>query len=102
VQVVCNMLLESSRQALQLWFRPHPNRRSAQEVIAPQSCKTPNLGDFGTLRTKNHLNAALARRCSVYYMGEGGGFPWVWVMVSFVSLRSPVARPCTKGVVALC
>jgi hypothetical protein len=26
-----------------------------------------------------------------YYMGEGGGFPQVWAMVSHVSLGSPVA-----------
>jgi hypothetical protein len=42
------MSLESSQQGLQLWFRPHPDRRSSQEVIVPQSCGTPSLGDFGT------------------------------------------------------
>jgi len=30
-------------------------------------------------------------------MGEGGGFPRVWVVVSEVSLESPVACPSTKG-----
>ncbi len=33
--------------------------------------------------------------------GEGGGFPEVWVMLSFVSLCLPVVRPCTKGVLAM-
>jgi hypothetical protein len=28
-----------------------------------------------------------------YYKGEGGGFPQVQAMVSFVNLRLPVARP---------
>jgi hypothetical protein len=40
VQVVYDMLLESFRRGLQLWFRPHPDRRSEQEVIDPQSCGT--------------------------------------------------------------
>jgi hypothetical protein len=30
-------------------------------------------------------------------MGEGGGFPQVWAMVSLVSPELPVACPCTKG-----
>jgi hypothetical protein len=32
-----------------------------------------------------------------YYMGEGGGFPRVRAVVSFVSPKSPVACPNTKG-----
>jgi hypothetical protein len=48
VQVACDMPLKKFRQGLQLWFRPHCDRRSSQEVIAPQSCETPNLGDFRT------------------------------------------------------
>jgi hypothetical protein len=32
-----------------------------------------------------------------YYMGEGGGFPWIQVMVSLVSPRLLVACPSTKG-----
>jgi len=38
-----------------------------------------------------------AERHKVYYMGEGGGFPQVWAMVSHVSLKLPVAYPNTKG-----
>ncbi len=30
-------------------------------------------------------------------MGEGGGFPQVQAVVSFVSPKSPVVRPNTKG-----
>jgi hypothetical protein len=42
-----------------------------------------------------------AERRREYYMGEGGGFPRVWAVVSLVSLVSPglpVACPSTKGV----
>jgi hypothetical protein len=52
---------------------------------------------FGSPRTKSHLDVALAERCKVYYMGEGGGFPQVWAVVSLVSLKSLVACPSTKG-----
>jgi hypothetical protein len=45
--VECNMSLKSSQWKLQLWFRIHPDRRSAQEVIVSQSCGTPSLGNFG-------------------------------------------------------
>ncbi len=48
VQVVCDTPLERSRRGLQLQFKPHPNRSSTQEVIVPQSCMTPSLGDFET------------------------------------------------------
>jgi hypothetical protein len=44
----CDTSLKSSRRGLQLWFRSCPDRRSALEVIVPQSCRTPILGDFGT------------------------------------------------------
>jgi hypothetical protein len=30
-------------------------------------------------------------------MGEGGGFPRIWAMVSLVNLESPVTCPNTKG-----
>jgi len=31
-------------------------------------------------------------------MGEGGGFPRVWAVVSLMSLELPVVCPSTKGV----
>jgi len=37
-----------------------------------------------------------AERHKVYYMGEGGGFPRVWAVVSLVTLELPVACPSTK------
>jgi hypothetical protein len=32
-----------------------------------------------------------------YYMGEGGGFPWVRAMVSLVNLELPVTCLNSKG-----
>ncbi len=36
-------------------------------------------------------------RHTVYYMGEGGGCPQVWVVVSQVSPKLLMACPSTKG-----
>jgi hypothetical protein len=33
-----------------------------------------------------------------YYMGQGGGFPRIWAMVSLVSPKLPMAYPNIKGV----
>jgi hypothetical protein len=38
----------------------------------------------GVLGEKNHLDVGPMERCRVYYKGEGGGFPQVWVVVSLV------------------
>jgi hypothetical protein len=48
VQVVCDMKLESSWWGLQLWFKPRPGWRLAQEVIVPQSRGSSILSNFGT------------------------------------------------------
>ncbi len=58
--------------------------------MGPQSHKNPNFGC--------HLDVGLVERHKVYYKGEGGGFPQVWVVVSFVSSNLPVVRPSTKSV----
>jgi len=56
VQMECNTSLESSQRKLQLCFRLHLDRRSEQEVMAPQSCESPTLAisrlPFGSLGTK--------------------------------------------------
>jgi hypothetical protein len=54
-----------------------------------QSCKSPNLGDFGTPTwesrdKKSHLDVGPVERCRVYYKGEGGGFPQVRTVVSLM------------------
>jgi hypothetical protein len=102
VQVECDTQLESSWWGLQLCLRRHCNWKSAQEVMLSQSGGSPSCWNFGlplgSPGTKNHLDVALMESCRVYYMGEGGGFPWVQAMVSLVSPESPVACPNTKGV----
>jgi hypothetical protein len=40
----------------------------------------------------------LVAKHKVYYKGEGGGFPQVWVVVSLVSPNLPVVCPNTKSV----
>ncbi len=37
-----------------------------------------------------------------YYEGEGGGFPQIQVMMSFMSLCMPMAHMCTKSVPTCC
>jgi len=42
------MALKSSRGELQLWFRPHSNRRSDPGDMSSQSPGSPTRDDFGT------------------------------------------------------
>ncbi len=42
------MALKSSRKELQDCFKPHPNRRSEQEVMDAQSPGSPTRDNFGT------------------------------------------------------
>jgi hypothetical protein len=53
---------------------------------------------LGSPETKSHLDVSHVESCRVYYMGEGGGFPWVRAVVSLVSPESLKACPSTKGV----
>jgi len=48
LQEECDMALESSQRELQNWFRPHPIRRSEQEVMDAQSPGTPTRDSFET------------------------------------------------------
>jgi hypothetical protein len=66
--------------------------------MCPQSCRSPSCCNFGSPETKSHLDVAPVERRKVHYMGKGGSFPRVRAVVSFVSPKSPVARPSTKGV----
>jgi hypothetical protein len=65
--------------------------------MGPQNCESPNFGNFGSPRTKSHLDVGIMERHRVYYKGEGGGFPQVQAMLSLVSLNLPMARPNTKS-----
>jgi hypothetical protein len=53
---------------------------------------------FGSLETKCHLDVGLVEKHRVYYKGEGGGFPQVRAVVSFMSPSLLVVRPSTKSV----
>jgi len=53
---------------------------------------------FGSPGKKSHLDASAAESYKKYYIGEGGGFPWVRAMVSQMSPRLLVACPNTKSV----
>ncbi len=53
---------------------------------------------FGSLGIKSHSSIGAVERHREYYMGEGGGFPRVWTMVSLMILELPMARFSTKGV----
>jgi len=46
---------------------------------------------FGSPGKKCHSDVSATKRRREYYMGEGGGFPRIWAMVSQVSPRLPVA-----------
>ncbi len=51
---------------------------------------------LGSLRTKSHSDVGATQRHREHYMGEGGGFPQIWVVVTFVSPELPMACPSTK------
>jgi hypothetical protein len=65
-----------------------PIRSCSREIWAPKVLGLqPGIVSgllFGSPRKKNHLDVASAESCRVYYMGEGGGFPRVRVVVSRV------------------
>jgi len=48
LQMECDEALESSRGELQLWFRPHSNRRSEPGVVSVQSFRSLTQDSFGT------------------------------------------------------
>ncbi len=56
-----------------------------------------NLGIFNLGVPRQNLGVGLVARHKGYYKGEGGGFPQVWVVVSFVNLCLLVVCPCTKS-----
>jgi hypothetical protein len=84
----CDTALESSRQELQHWSRTHPDPSSGRGAMAVQSSESPagTLSGlhFGSPNKMCHSDVASATSCIEYYMGEGGGFPRVWAVVSLV------------------
>jgi len=79
-----------------------PIRGRSEKLWMPKvprvQTKTISGLHFGSPRKKCHSDASATERCRKYYMGEGGGFPRVWAVVSQVSPRLPVACPNTKTV----
>jgi len=55
----------------------------AKEVPGLQPGKVSGF-HLGSPGKKSHLDVASTERCREYYMGEGGGFPRVWGVVSLV------------------
>jgi hypothetical protein len=68
--------------------------------MSPQSCGSCNCGNsglpLGSPETKCHLDVGLVERHREYYKGEGGGFPQVQAVMSFVNSNLPVVYPSTK------
>ncbi len=95
----CDTPLESSQGELQVFSRPHFNQRFEQGVMNSQSPGSPNRDNFGTSPWEFRDKKPFRCGCrGEYYMGEGGGFPRIWVVVSLVNPELPVACPSTKGV----
>jgi hypothetical protein len=82
------MALERSRRGLQLWFRLRHDQILQSGVMRSQSFGTPTGTisglHFGSPNKMCHLDAAFTASCREYNMGEGGGFPRVWAVVSLV------------------
>jgi hypothetical protein len=47
---------------------------------------------------KCHLDVAFMACHRKYYKGEGGGFPQIWTVVSFMNPYLPTSHMCTKNV----
>jgi len=84
--IECKPALENSRRELQLWFKAHPDPSSRRGAMVVQSPGTLTRDSFRTPtwspKKKSHSDVVFAVRCREYYMGEGGGFPWVQAVVS--------------------
>jgi hypothetical protein len=89
----CDTALKSTRRELQLWFRTRPDPSLGWGAMAVQNSGSP-AGTFSGLHFGNpnkmcHSDVTSVTRRREYYMGEGGGFPWVRAVVS---LMCPSAR----------
>jgi hypothetical protein len=80
-------LISIEGQSKELW--PHK--------VAGVQTRTVSGLLLGSPGTKSHSDIGAVERRREYYMGEGGGFPWVRAVVSLVSPGLPVACPSTKG-----
>jgi hypothetical protein len=71
------------------------------KLWAPKVARVPIVGisrfPFGSSRTKWHLGVGPMTSHIIYYKGEGGGFPQVRAMMSFVSSSLPLPCPSNKS-----
>jgi hypothetical protein len=63
VQVECNTSLKSSHGELQVFFKPHPNRRSKQRMLNLQSPRSLNLDSFETFLWESWDKKSFGCRC---------------------------------------
>jgi hypothetical protein len=63
LQVECDTPLESFQRELQVFLRFHPNQRSKQRVIIPQSGGSPNPDSFGTPPWESRDKKPFGCRC---------------------------------------
>ncbi len=75
-----------------------PKSRESKPGQFRDSFGTVSGRPLGSPGTKSYLDVTLVEWHRVYYMGEGGGFPQVRVVVNQVSPKLFVACPSTKGV----
>jgi hypothetical protein len=80
------MELESSQRELQITSNFIPigglsKKLCLSKVLGVQTETVSGL-HFGSLGKKCHSDVASTESCREYYMGEGGGFPRVWAVVS--------------------
>jgi len=102
VQVKCDTQLESSQENYKFSLDLIPIGGLSKElrthkILGIQTGIVSRLL-LGSLETKSHSDVGATERRKEYYMGEGGGFPRVWAMVSLVSPGLPMACLSTKGV----
>jgi hypothetical protein len=100
-QVECYTALESSQGELQDCFRPHPNRRSEQDIMDVQSPGSANWDNFGTPLWESWEKVTFECRCSGVTQRILYGRRW-WLPPSPGRGESsefvlPVACPNTKG-----
>jgi hypothetical protein len=101
-QVECNTTLKISQREIQYCFRPHPNRRSEQEIMDAQSIGSANRDNFGTPLWESREKVTFGCRCSRVTQRILYGGRW-WLPPSPGCSESsefvlPVACPNTKGV----
>jgi hypothetical protein len=102
VQVECNTPLESSQGELEVFFGPHPNQSSEQEVMNAQSPGSPNRDSFGTPLWESREKEPFGCRCGGVTQRILYGGRW-WLPPSPGRGESnesvlPVACPNTKSV----